>query len=144
MEANVIVNLVTVMAKFQKTGKQSNSPQTKQRNRERLFTQHINQEFFTYPQTGLTSGMHRHVLSHTQNPLLSCSGIRECLSYSSSFRSIKFRKAITCSPLEIASYCKSDLFFQNSEIAEVIQNYICLAKCVLWILNSSNALGKVE
>lgn len=63
MEVNIIVNLVAVMAKFQKTGKQSTSPQTKHRKRERLFTQHINQEFFAYAQTGLACGIHRHLSS---------------------------------------------------------------------------------
>lgn len=33
------------MAKYQKNGKQSTSPQTKYRNRERLFTKHICQSF---------------------------------------------------------------------------------------------------
>lgn len=45
MEANIIVNLIPAMATYQKTGKQSTSPQTKYRNRERLFTQRICQSF---------------------------------------------------------------------------------------------------
>lgn len=45
MEANIIVNLVPAMAKYQKTGKQSTSPHTKYRNSKRLFTQHVSQSF---------------------------------------------------------------------------------------------------
>lgn len=71
MGAIIILNLVPAMAKFQKTGKQSTSPQTKYRNKERLFTEHVNQEVFAYPQTGTTSGKHGH--SSSPIPKTPCS-----------------------------------------------------------------------
>lgn len=142
MEANIIVNLVPAMAKYQKK-MENNQPQTKYRNSERFFTQHTCQSFLLTlkPDQPLVSTDTPH-LPYLELPTLM---IRyQGMLFLLLLQKYQIQKSHHTQPSGDGFILQKDLFFQNSEIAEVILNYVCLAKCVLWILNSSKALGKVE